>query len=75
VKRNELVALRELDKEALDARETKLREDLQSLRFKNSLGQLKNVMEIRRTKKDIAQIKTVTREKLAQAAKSSVSEG
>jgi large subunit ribosomal protein L29 len=73
VKSSELAELRKLDLAALSAKEKALRGDLFAKRFQNALSQLRNVMEIRKTKKDIARIKTVAREKLAAAAKSSVS--
>lgn len=43
-----------------------LREKLAKLKFDLSLGKLKNVREIRQTKKDIARVLTILREKTCQ---------
>ncbi len=42
---------------------SKKREDLRSLNFRNSAGKVKNVKSISQTKKDIAKILTILKEK------------
>ena len=47
-----------------------LKQELFNLRFQNATGQLGNVMVIQKTKKDIARVKTILREReLKSAAK------
>jgi len=45
-----------------------LKQELFNLRFQNATGGLANVMVIKRTKKDIARVKTVLRERELKAA-------
>ena len=40
-----------------------LKQELFNLRFQNATGQLGNVMVIQKTKKDIARVKTIMRER------------
>jgi large subunit ribosomal protein L29 len=54
--------LRKKSKEELEKILKEKRERLQKLRFDLSLGKLKNVREIRQTKKDIARILTIIKE-------------
>jgi large subunit ribosomal protein L29 len=54
--------LRKKSKEELKKILKEKRERLQKLRFDLSLGKLKNVREIRQTKKDIARILTIIKE-------------
>lgn len=55
--------LREKSIEELLKMEKELREKLRNLRFELASGKIKNVREIRATKKDIARILTVIKEK------------
>jgi large subunit ribosomal protein L29 len=52
----------------LSAKERELSEQLFKLRFQKSIGQLDNALKIRETRRDIARVKTVLRQKRAQAA-------
>jgi len=47
-----------------------LKQELFNLRFQNATGQLGDVMVIRKTKKDIAKVKTILREREIKAAQS-----
>ena len=60
--------VREMSSDELTAKERELSEQLFKLRFQKSIGQLDNALKIRETRRDIARIKTVLRQKRAQAA-------
>lgn len=60
--------VREMSPEELRNKEKELQEQLFKLRFQKSLGQLDNKLKIRETRRDIARVKTVLRQKQAQAA-------
>ena len=60
--------VREMSAEELTARERELHEQLFKLRFQKSIGQLDNALKIRETRRDIARVKTVLRQRRAQAA-------
>lgn len=55
--------IRELTEEELQDKEQELREKLFNLRFQKATGELDNTSEIKRTKKDIARVKTIARER------------
>jgi len=55
--------VREMGTEELKTKEGELQEQLFRLRFQKSLGQLDNALKIRETRRDIARVKTVLREK------------
>jgi len=55
--------LREMSAEELQGKGRELREQLFRLRFQKSLGQLENALKIRETRRDIARVKTVLRQK------------
>ena len=55
--------LRELGAEELRNKEKELQEQLFRLRFQKSIGQLDNAMKIRDTRRDIARVKSVLRER------------
>jgi len=55
--------LNEMTNEELMGKLTDLKQELFNLRFQNATGQLGNVMVVRATKKDIARVKTVLRER------------
>ena len=60
--------VREMGTEELKTKEGELQEQLFRLRFQKSLGQLDNALKIRETRRDIARVKTVLRQKQAPAA-------
>ena len=60
--------VREMSADELNAKERELSEQLFKLRFQKSIGQLDNALKIRETRRDIARVKTVLRQKRAQAA-------
>ena len=55
--------VREMSAEELNAKERELSEQLFKLRFQKSIGQLDNALRIRETRRDIARVKTVLRQK------------
>jgi len=61
-------AVRELGLEELRAKEKDLREQLFRLRLQQALGQLENGIKIRETRRDIARVKTVLKQKAPSAA-------
>jgi large subunit ribosomal protein L29 len=60
--------VREMSAEELNAKERELSEQLFKLRFQKSISQLDNALKIRETRRDIARVKTVLRQRRAQAA-------
>ncbi|MGL4483587.1 MAG: 50S ribosomal protein L29 [Anaerovoracaceae bacterium] len=59
----ELNKIRELSELELAAELTKMKKDLFNLRFQHVTGQLENPIILRDTKRNIARVKTVMREK------------
>jgi large subunit ribosomal protein L29 len=55
--------LRDMSADELRGKEKELREQLFRLRFQKSIGQLDNAMKIRDTRRDIARVKSVLRER------------
>jgi len=55
--------VREMSADELRARERELQEQLFRLRFQKSIGQLDNPLKLRETRREIARLKTVIREK------------
>jgi large subunit ribosomal protein L29 len=55
--------LREMSADELRGKEKELQEQLFRLRFQKSIGQLDNAMKIRETRRDIARLKSVLRER------------
>ncbi len=55
--------LRAKDVEQLKNELSELKEKLFKLRFKNAFGQLENPMEIRKTRRQIARVLTILRQK------------
>ena len=55
--------LREMGADELRHKEKELQEQLFRLRFQKSIGQLDNAMKIRDTRRDIARVKSVLRER------------
>lgn len=60
--------LRDMGAEELKSKERELQEQLFRLRFQKSIGQLDNAMKIRQTRRDIARVKSVLRERGRSAA-------
>ena len=59
----ELKKIREMSELELNAELLKMKKDLFNLRFQHVTGQLENPVKLRETKRDIARIKTIIREK------------
>jgi len=55
--------IRDMGLEDLKTKEKELREQLFRLRFQKSLGQLDNALKLRETRRDIARVLTVLKEK------------
>ncbi len=55
--------VREMSDDELRTKERELQEQLFRLRFQKNLGQLDNALKIRETRRDIARVKTVLRQK------------
>jgi large subunit ribosomal protein L29 len=55
--------VREMGTEELQTKERELREQLFRLRVQKSIGQLDNAIKLRETRRDIARVKTVLKEK------------
>ena len=55
--------VREMGQDELQAKERELREQLFKLRVQQSIGQLDNKIKLRETRREIARVKTVIREK------------
>jgi large subunit ribosomal protein L29 len=60
--------LRDMSPDELRSKERELQEQLFRLRFQKSIGQLDNAMKIRQTRRDIARVKSVLRERGGSAA-------
>jgi large subunit ribosomal protein L29 len=58
----DLKELRQLSSEELAEKAKQLAQELFNLRFQMGTGRLENPMQIRKTKRSIAQVKTVLRE-------------
>lgn len=59
----ELEKMREMSEVELYAELVKMKQDLFNLRFQHVTGQLENPLIMRETKRDIARVKTIIREK------------
>ena len=59
--------LREMKPEELLKKENELREDVFRMRMKLATGELEDTSSIKQAKKDIARIKTILKEKEAEA--------
>ncbi|MEG0662119.1 MAG: 50S ribosomal protein L29 [Anaerovoracaceae bacterium] len=59
----ELKKMREMTDVELVAELTKMKKDLFNLRFQHVTGQLENPVKMRDTKRNIARVKTIIREK------------
>ncbi len=56
-------AIRDMGVEELQHKQTELQEQLFRLRVQQSIGQLDNTMKLRHTRRDIARVKTILKEK------------
>ena len=59
----ELKKMREMTEAELNAELLKMKKDLFNLRFQHVTGQLENPIKMRETKRDLARVKTIIREK------------
>ena len=59
----ELKKIREMSEAELNAELSKMKKELFNLRFQHVTGQLENPIKMRETKRDIARVKTIIREK------------
>ncbi|MBE6032779.1 MAG: 50S ribosomal protein L29 [Clostridiales bacterium] len=59
----ELNKIREMSEAELNAELMKMKKDLFNLRFQHVTGQLENPILLRETRRDIARVKTIIREK------------
>ena len=59
----DLKKIREMSEVELNAELIKMKKDLFNLRFQHVTGQLENPIKMRETKRDIARVKTIIREK------------
>jgi large subunit ribosomal protein L29 len=55
--------IREMSVDGLRSKVLELQEQLFRLRFQKSIGQLDNALKLRETRRDIARVKTVLKEK------------
>ena len=62
------VELRELTLEELQQREKELKRKMFNLRFQRATGELDNTAELKKTRKDIARVMTVTAAKARRSA-------
>ena len=62
-------AFREMNGDEMRARVAELREDLFNLRFRNTMKQLDNPLKIRESRREMARLLTVLKEKERAAAK------
>ena len=59
----ELNKIREMSEAELNAELMKMKKDLFNLRFQHVTGQLENLVLLRETRRDIARVKTIIKEK------------
>jgi len=68
VKASKLRELKDMNNDELADQLKSLKQELFNLRFQSATGQLGNVMVIQKTKKDIARVKTIIRERELKSA-------
>jgi large subunit ribosomal protein L29 len=61
--------LRDLSGPDLARKQAELREEIGHLKLKRATGRLENPMQVRKTKRDLARVETVLREKALQGQK------
>lgn len=59
----ELKKIREMSEAELNSELVRMKKDLFNIRFQHVTGQLENPIKMRETKRDIARVKTIIREK------------
>ena len=59
----ELKKMRDMTEVELNTELSKMKKELFNLRFQHATGQLENPIKMRETKRDIARVKTIIREK------------
>ena len=59
----EVKKIREMSEAELNSELVRMKKDLFNLRFQHVTGQLENPIKMRETKRDIARVKTIIREK------------
>lgn len=64
--------LRDLSVDDLNQKRAELREEIGHLRLKRATSRLENPMKLKETKRDLARIETVLRQKAVAAAKGAV---
>jgi len=57
--------LRDMSASDLEQRRVELREEIGHLKLKKATGRLENPMKLRETKRDLARVETVLRERMA----------
>jgi large subunit ribosomal protein L29 len=62
--------IRELSESDLAAKQRELGEQLMKLRFQKAIGQLDSGLKVRETRREIARVKTILKEKQAASARS-----
>jgi large subunit ribosomal protein L29 len=62
--------VREMSESDLKAKEKELSEQLMKLRFQKAIGQLDSGLKVRETRRDIARVKTILKQKQAASARS-----
>jgi large subunit ribosomal protein L29 len=62
--------VREMSESDLKAKEKELSEQLMKLRFQKAIGQLDSGLKVRQTRRDIARVKTILKQKQAASARS-----
>ena len=65
----ELKKMREMTEVELNSELAKMKKELFNLRFQHVTGQLENPIKMRDTKRDIARVKTIIREKQLEKAR------
>lgn len=55
--------LRDMDVPELGEKERQLKQEVFNLRFQHATGRIENLMRIRQTRRDLARVKTVQRQK------------
>ena len=63
--------IRELSIEELQRKDVDLTQELFNLRFQHGVGQLENTATLNQTKKDVARVKTILKEKLRSVSENS----
>ena len=62
--------VREMSETDLQAKEKELSEQLMKLSFQKAIGQLDSGLKVRETRRDIARVKTILKQKQAASARS-----